>query len=78
MSDPEKNYDAVVERLVMRMLDIASEQATHQIALEALIKAYTTMAVSHPCCTHQSVLMARHVADAIEKHAHDMGVAVFH
>ena len=78
VSDPEQDYASAIDQLAMRMLDVASMQATHQIVLEALIKAYTTVAVSHPCCTQQSVLVARQVADVIEKHACDLGAAVFH
>ena len=49
-----------------RLVDIASEQPTHRVALEALISAYVSVAVCHPCCAKSAAATARQVADLIE------------
>lgn len=57
---------AEVTELTHVLLDIVTEQRTHRIALEALIAAFTAVAVAHPCCTQQAAHTARQVAALIE------------
>ena len=55
--------------LAHRLVEIVSEQQTHQVALEALISAYVSVAVCHPCCAHKAADTARKVADYIDTHS---------
>lgn len=57
---------AEVTELTHVLLDIVTEQRTHRIALEALIAAFTAVAVAHPCCARQAAHTARQVAALIE------------
>ncbi len=59
-------HHAAVMALAHRMVDIVSEQPTHQVALEALISAYASVAVCHPCCQQQAADLARRVADVLD------------
>jgi len=55
-----------VTALAHSLVEIASEQPTHGVALEALIRAYVSVAVCHPCCAKSAAATARQVADLIE------------
>lgn len=56
---------AEVAALTHVLVDISGE-CTHQVALEALISAYTAVAVTCPCCTRGAAHLARNVAALIE------------
>lgn len=68
-SDTHQECDAEVKRLAHRMVELVSEQTTHQVALRALISAYASVAVCHPCCALGAAHAARQIADLIETHA---------
>ena len=55
-----------VTALTHRLVDIVSAQQTHQVALEALISAYVSVAVCHPCCAQSAAATARQMADHIQ------------
>ena len=55
-----------VTALAHQLVDIVSQQKTHLIALEALISAYASVAVSHPCCALHAAATAHRVAGLIE------------
>jgi hypothetical protein len=57
---------ADVAELANRLVEIVSEQQTHLVALEALISAYASVAVCHPCCSQGAADLARRVANVIE------------
>lgn len=59
--------------LAYRLVEIVSEQQTHQVALEALISAYASVAVFHPCCTQKAADLARRIAGVIESSAAPVG-----
>ena len=67
-----------VTALTHRLVDIVSAQQTHQVALEALISAYASVAVFHPCCTQKAADLARRVADVIESSAAPVGAQHIH
>lgn len=67
-----------VTALAHRMVEIVSEQQTHQVALEALISAYISVAVCHPCCAQKAADVARRAAGVIENHATPPGAQHVH
>ena len=67
-----------VTALTHRLVDIVSAQQTHQVALEALISAYASVAVCHPCCAQKAADLARRVADVIESSAAPVGAQHIH
>ena len=69
---------AKVKALAHQLIDIASAQETHRIALQALLSAYTSVAVCHPCCARGAASVARAMADVIETHAAPEGAVHFH
>lgn len=52
--------------LAYRLVEIVSEQRTHLVALEALIGAYCSVAMCHPCCAQRAADLARQIANVIE------------
>ena len=62
-----------VTALAHRLVEIVSAQQTHQVALEALISAYASVAVCHPCCAQKAADLARRVAGVIESNAAPVG-----
>ena len=64
--------------LAHRLVEIVSEQQTHQVGLEALISAYASVAVCHPCCAQKAADLARRVADVIESSAAPVGTQHIH
>lgn len=62
-----------VTALAHRLVEIVSEQQTHQVGLEALISAYASVAVCHPCCTQKAADLARRIAGVIESNAAPVG-----
>ena len=67
-----------VTALAHLLVEIVSEQQTHQVGLEALISAYASVAVCHPCCTQKAADLARRVADVIESSAAPVGAQHIH
>ena len=67
-----------VTALTHRLVDIVSAQQTHQVALEALISAYASVAVCHPCCAQKAADLARRVAGVIESSAAPVGAHHIH
>lgn len=67
-----------VTALTRRLVEIMSEEQTHQVALEVLISAYISVAVRHPCCTQKAADVARMVADVIESSAAPVGAQHIH
>ena len=67
-----------VTALAHRLVEIVSAQQTHQVGLEALISAYASVAVCHPCCTQKAADLARRVADVIESSAAPLGAQHIH
>ena len=67
-----------VTALAHRLVEIVSEQQTHQVGLEALISAYASVAVCHPCCAQKAADLARRVADVIESSAAPVGAQHIH
>ena len=67
-----------VTALTHRLVEIVSAQQTHQVALEALISAYASVAVCHPCCAQKAADLARRVADVIESSAAPVGAQHIH
>ena len=67
-----------VTALTHRLVDIVSAQQTHQVALEALISAYASVAVCHPCCAQKAADLARRVASVIESSAAPVGAQHIH
>ena len=67
-----------VTALAHRLVEIVSTQQTHQVALEALISAYASVAVCHPCSTQKAADLARRVADVIESSAAPVGAQHIH
>ncbi len=67
-----------VTALAHRLVEIVSAQQTHQVALEALISAYASVAVCHPCCAQKAADLARRVADVIESSAAPVGAQHIH
>ncbi len=67
-----------VTALTHRLVDIVSAQQTHQVALEALISAYASVAVCHPCCAQKAADLARRVAGVIESSAAPVGAQHIH
>ena len=67
-----------VTALAHRLVEIVSEQQTHQVGLEALISAYASVAVCHPCCAQKAADLARRVADVIESNAAPVGAQHIH
>ncbi|MBD9395756.1 hypothetical protein [Acidovorax sp. ACV01] len=62
-------HQSQVTALAHRLVEIVSEQQTHRVALEALISAYASVAVCHPCCAQGAATTARQVADLIQQNA---------
>lgn len=60
---------AQVTTLAHELAEIACEQPSHQVALEALISAYVSVAVCHPCCAQKAADLARKLAGFIETNA---------
>jgi hypothetical protein len=69
MSNDRTERTRQVTALAHQFVDLATEQQTHQVALEALISAYASIAVCHPCCARHAADTARRVADHIENSA---------
>jgi hypothetical protein len=67
---------AKVKALAHQLVDTVSAQETHLIALQALMSAYTSVAICHPCCARTAASTARHMADVIEAHAAPAGAPV--
>lgn len=67
-----------VTALAHRLVEIVSTQQTHQVGLEALISAYASVAVCHPCCAQKAADLARRVADVIESSAAPVGAQHIH
>jgi len=67
MPENRTQHLSEVTALAHRLVDIVSEQPTHRVALEALISAYVSVAVCHPCCAQSAAATARQIADLIEK-----------
>ena len=67
-----------VTALAHRLVEIVSTQQTHQVGLEALISAYASVAVCHPCCAQNAADLARRVADVIESSAAPVGAQHIH
>lgn len=65
-ADMRAQHLAEVQDLAHVLVDIVSEQRTHQVALEALMSAYASVAVCHPCCAQRAADLARNVASLIE------------
>ena len=57
---------AEIHALARCLLDAIEVGASHEIALEALLTAYFSVAVCHPYCAHRSAAFAREVAARIE------------
>lgn len=53
-------------QLARELVDIVTKQETHREALEALISAFASVAICHPCCAHAAAATARRMADLIE------------
>lgn len=69
---------AKASALARHLVEIASVQETHRIALQALLSAYAAVAVCHPCCAGEAARMAREVANLIETYAAPEGAAHVH
>lgn len=69
MSSTPQDRAAEVARLAHRLVELVSDQPTHQVPLQALISAYASVALCHPCCTLGAAHAARQIADLIETHA---------
>lgn len=77
MSQPPEHF-AKVNALARQLIDIVCEQETHCVALQALLSAYMSVAICHPCCVRTAASTARQMADFIEAHAAPQGVAHVH
>lgn len=75
---PSPEHLAKVKALAHQLIDAVSTQETHLIALQALMSAYTSVAVCHPCCARTAASTARQMADVIEAHATPEGAAHVH
>lgn len=69
----KSQYMDEVTALTHRLVEIVSAQQAHQVALEALISAYASVAVCHPCCAQKAADLARRVAGVIESNAAPVG-----
>lgn len=78
MSETRSEHSSKVASLAHSLVDIVSEQPTHQVALEALISAYASVAVCHPCCAQKAADLARKVADVIDSQAAPQGAQHVH
>ena len=67
-----------VTALAHRLVEIVSTQQTHQVGLEALISAYASVAVCHPCCAQKAADLARRIAGFIESNAAPVGAQHIH
>jgi hypothetical protein len=67
-----------VTALTHRLIEIVSAQQAHQVALDALISVYASVAVCHPCCAQKAADLARRVADVIESSAAPVGAQHIH
>lgn len=76
--NPSPEHVAKVNALAHKLIDIVSEQETHRIALQALLSAYMSVAICHPCCARTAATTARQMADVIEAHAAPDGAAHVH
>ena len=76
--NPSPEHVAKVNALAHQLIDIVSEQETHRIALQALLSAYMSVAICHPCCARSAATTARQMADVIEAHATPEGAALVH
>ncbi len=75
---PSPEHVAKVNALAHQLIDIVCELETHRVALQALLSAYTSVAVCHPCCARVAASTARQMADVIESHAAPEGAAHVH
>ena len=66
MPENRAQHASEVAAMAHRLVDIVSEQPSHRVALEALISAYVSVAVCHPCCARLAAATARQIADLIE------------
>lgn len=73
-----KPHLQLVAKAAHAFVDLAAAQQTHQVALEALISAYVSIAVCHPCCADKAAALARAVAGLIETTAAPQGSASVH
>lgn len=71
-----QEHVAQVKELAHHLVEIVTKQETHRVALEALISAFVSVAVSHPCCARQAAATARELADYIEIHAAPAGAPI--
>ena len=78
MSSTKQEHQAQVTALAGRMVELVSQQPTHRVALEALISAYASVAMCHPCCALEAATAARHIADLIDTHAAPHDAAQLH
>lgn len=78
MPDNRTQHLSEVTALAHRLVEIVSEQRTHRVALEALISAYVSVAVCHPCCARSAAATARQVADLIENTTTPMTAGATH
>ena len=74
MTNPTPHITQVTE-LACTLVELVSVQPTHQVALEALISAFVSVAVCHPCCAHKAADIARKMADYIETHSAGNGAS---
>ena len=77
MTNPTPHITQVTE-LAYTLVELVSVHPTHQVALEALINAFASVAVCHPCCAHKAADAAREVADYIDTHSAGNGASQPH
>ena len=78
MPETRTEHLSNVTSLAHSLVEIVSVQPTHQVALEALISAYASVAVCHPCCAQKAADLARKVADVIDSQAAPRGAFPVH
>lgn len=62
-----------VGALARRFLDMVSDAPTHSIGLNALLQAFASVAVSHPCCTHNAGQKAYEIGVFLMDRAREQG-----
>jgi hypothetical protein len=77
MSTTHKQLEQV-ESLAQRLMAVCKEQESHRVALDALIAAYTTLAIYPPCCADYAASQARDIADYIDAKAPTEGTQHVH
>ena len=77
-ADTHKTHLHLVADAAHAFVELATAQPTHQVALEALISAYVSVAVCHPCCAQRAAHLARKVADVIDSQAAPQGAQHVH